>query len=140
MTGVSRLDANVCPAAAVPVNEKIPAPMTAPMPIAVSATGPSVRFICRSGAAASAIKRSGLLVLKRFAATAARSCHHRLWQVNPKFRYCSGVCVKRRNRITGARLLPGEGHSFFGIGNCSIDVLERTHAPSAFVVFGALEL
>jgi hypothetical protein len=41
---------------------------------------------------------------------------------------------------TGARLLPREGHSSFGIGNCSIDVFERTHAPSAFVVFGALEL
>jgi hypothetical protein len=41
---------------------------------------------------------------------------------------------------TGARMLPREGHSSFGIANCSIDVFERTHAPSAFVVFGALEL
>jgi hypothetical protein len=41
---------------------------------------------------------------------------------------------------TGARLLPPGGHSFFGIGNCSIDVVERTRAPSTFVVFGALEL
>jgi hypothetical protein len=41
---------------------------------------------------------------------------------------------------TGARLLPRGGHSFFGIGNCSIDVVERTRAPSAFVVFGVLEL
>jgi len=41
---------------------------------------------------------------------------------------------------TGARLLPREGYSSFGIGNCSIDVFERTHAPSAFVVLGALEL
>jgi len=41
---------------------------------------------------------------------------------------------------TGARLLPREGHSSFSIGNCSIDVFERTQAPSAFVVFGALEL
>ena len=63
MTGVSSPDTNVWPAAAVPVSEKIPAPMTAPMPMQVSATGPSVRFICRSGASASAIKRSGLLVL-----------------------------------------------------------------------------
>jgi hypothetical protein len=41
---------------------------------------------------------------------------------------------------TGARLLPREGHSFFGIGNRSIDVFERMDAPSAFVMFGALEL
>jgi hypothetical protein len=41
---------------------------------------------------------------------------------------------------TGAPLLPRNGHSFFGIGNCSIEVFERTHAPSALVVFGALEL
>lgn len=41
---------------------------------------------------------------------------------------------------TGARLLPRESHSSFGIANCSIDMFERTHAPSAFVVFGALEL
>jgi hypothetical protein len=41
---------------------------------------------------------------------------------------------------TGARLLPREGHSSFGIGNCSIDVFERMHAPATFVVFGALEL
>ena len=40
----------------------------------------------------------------------------------------------------GARLLPREGHSFLGIGNCSINVFERTDAPTAFVVFGALEL
>jgi hypothetical protein len=64
ITGVSNRDENVWPAAAVPVSEKIPAPMMAPIPMAVSATGPSVRFICRSGAAASAIKWSGLLVLK----------------------------------------------------------------------------
>jgi hypothetical protein len=37
--------------------------MTAPMPMQVSANGLSVRFICRSGASASAINRSGLLVL-----------------------------------------------------------------------------
>jgi hypothetical protein len=41
---------------------------------------------------------------------------------------------------TGARLSPREGHSSFGIANCSIGVFERTHAPSSFVVFGALEL
>ena len=41
---------------------------------------------------------------------------------------------------SSARSLPREGHSSFGISNCSIDVFERTHAPSAFVVFGALEL
>src|SRR5437870_2266473 len=70
ITGVSSRDANVWPAAAVPVSEKIPAPMMAPMPMAVSATGPSVRFICRSGAAASAIRRSGLFVLNSSRATA----------------------------------------------------------------------
>src|ERR1051325_10831017 len=54
ITGVCSDDEKLWPAAAVPVSEKIPAPIIAPMPMAVSATGPSVRFNCRSGAAASA--------------------------------------------------------------------------------------
>jgi hypothetical protein len=38
--------------------------MIAPIPMQVSANAPSVRFNCRSGAAASAIKWSGLLIRK----------------------------------------------------------------------------
>src|SRR6266566_7879270 len=67
-TGVFTIDptASACsPAAAVPASAKIPVPMIAPMPMQVRANGPSARFSWRSGAAASAIKSSGLLVLKR---------------------------------------------------------------------------
>ena len=67
MTGVVNCDAadvTRSPAAAVPVRAKIPEPMMAPMPKQVRSNAVSERFIWRSGAAASAIKRSGLLVLK----------------------------------------------------------------------------
>src|SRR6266480_1739322 len=57
-------DASCSPAAAVPASAKIPVPMIAPMPMQVSANGPRARVICRSGLAASAIKRSGLFFRK----------------------------------------------------------------------------
>ena len=54
------------PAAAVPVIAKIPEPMIAPTPRQVRSNAVSVRFITRSGAAASAINWSGLLVRDSF--------------------------------------------------------------------------
>src|ERR1700737_3025575 len=66
-TGVFKIAPTTCacsPAAAVPASAKIPVPMIAPMPMQVRANGPRARFICRSGAAASAIKRSGLFFEK----------------------------------------------------------------------------
>src|SRR5437763_14822073 len=68
-TGVSKRDEKLCPAAAVPVIAKIPEPMIAPMPMQVRSKAPRVRFICRSGAAASRINESGLFVLKSCDAT-----------------------------------------------------------------------
>ena len=53
------------PAAAVPMVEKMPAPIIAPMPRAMSWIGPSVRFIRCSGASASARIRSRDFVRKR---------------------------------------------------------------------------
>jgi hypothetical protein len=42
-------NSNFCPAMAVPTTVKMPEPMTAPMPRAVRATGPSVFFRLCSG-------------------------------------------------------------------------------------------
>src|SRR5437879_2335745 len=49
---------NFCPAIAVPMTVKIPEPITAPMPRAVSETGPSVFFRRRSGCSESDISLS----------------------------------------------------------------------------------
>src|SRR6267154_2456815 len=49
---------NFCPAIAVPMTVKIPEPMTAPIPSAVSETGPSVFFRRRSGCSESDISLS----------------------------------------------------------------------------------
>src|SRR5690349_13898908 len=49
---------NFCPAMAVPMTVKIPDPITAPMPSAVSDTGPSVFFRRRSGSSDSEISLS----------------------------------------------------------------------------------
>ena len=49
---------NFCPAIAVPMTVKIPEPITAPMPSAVSETGPSVFFRRRSGCSESDISLS----------------------------------------------------------------------------------
>src|SRR5437588_9448600 len=49
---------NFCPAMAVPMTVKIPEPMTAPMPSAVSDQGPSVFFSRCSGFSDSAISLS----------------------------------------------------------------------------------
>src|SRR5258708_25268593 len=49
---------NFCPAMAVPMTVKIPDPITAPIPSAVSETGPSVFFRRRSGACESEIRLS----------------------------------------------------------------------------------
>ena len=49
---------NFCPAIAVPMTVKMPEPMTAPIPSAVSETGPSVFFSLRSGSSESEISLS----------------------------------------------------------------------------------
>src|SRR5882672_6885763 len=49
---------NFCPAMAVPMTVKIPDPITAPIPSAVSETGPSVFFSRRSGSSESEIRLS----------------------------------------------------------------------------------
>ena len=49
---------NFCPAMAVPMTVKIPEPMTAPMPSAVSEIGPNVFFNRRSGCSESVISLS----------------------------------------------------------------------------------
>ena len=49
---------NFCPAMAVPMTVKIPDPITAPIPSAVSETGPSVFFSLRSGSCESEIRLS----------------------------------------------------------------------------------
>ena len=54
-----------CPAAAVPVSAKMPAPMVAPTPRAVRSSGPSTRLSFRSGASASWTNCSGLFVRRR---------------------------------------------------------------------------
>ena len=67
MTGVVSDDAPASPrspAAAVPVSAKMPEPMIAPTPRAVRSRAESERFMCRSGASASWMSLSGLLVRK----------------------------------------------------------------------------
>src|SRR6266403_6287702 len=82
--GVLQIEAAICsPAAAVPASAKIPVPIIAPMPMQVRANGPRARFICRSGAAASAIKWSGLFFRK--SDIGAESCHHCLRQAIQTF-------------------------------------------------------
>jgi hypothetical protein len=49
---------NFCPAMAVPITVKIPEPITAPMPRAVSETGPRVLLSLRSGSSQSVISLS----------------------------------------------------------------------------------
>ena len=49
---------NFCPAIAVPITVKMPDPMTAPMPSAVSASGPRVFFRRVSGFSESEISLS----------------------------------------------------------------------------------
>src|SRR5579859_6596377 len=49
---------NFCPAIAVPMTVKIPEPITAPIPSAVSETGPSVFFSRRSGSSESEMRLS----------------------------------------------------------------------------------
>src|SRR5690349_8811172 len=77
------------PAAAVPVSTKIPEPMIAPIPRAVSDHGPSVFFSRCSGASASASNLSMLLTLKscEFTPTAGQ----RVAKLYPE-------AVQRRNR------------------------------------------
>ena len=49
---------NFCPPIAVPITVKMPDPITAPMPSAVSETGPSVFFSLRSGSSESEMSLS----------------------------------------------------------------------------------
>ncbi len=60
MTGELRIDdvSNFSPEMAVPMTVKIPEPMTAPIPSAVSETGPSVFLRACSGASESEISLS----------------------------------------------------------------------------------
>ena len=59
------MEAAACsPAAAVPVRPKIPVPIIAPIPSAVRSSALRERFNWRSGACASRINSSGLLVRK----------------------------------------------------------------------------
>jgi hypothetical protein len=60
MSGVSVMVAlgNCSPEMAVPMTVKIPEPMTAPMPSAVSDHGPSVFFSARSGSSESLMSLS----------------------------------------------------------------------------------
>src|ERR1043166_3128587 len=88
VSGVFQTEDAICsPAAAVPASAKIPVPMIAPMPMQVSANGPRTRFNCRLGAAASAIKWSGLFLRKRSSDIVSfkESCHPDLLVVNHKF-------------------------------------------------------
>ena len=55
---------NFWPAMAVPITVKMPEPMTAPMPSAVSETGPSVFFKLCSGRSASEMSLSMDFVAK----------------------------------------------------------------------------
>ena len=66
MTGVRRMlgTAEKSPAMAVPMTVKIPDPMTAPMPSAVSETGPSVLRRACSGRSESEMSLSMDLVAK----------------------------------------------------------------------------
>ena len=59
-SGVFRMEevSNFSPAMAVPMTVKMPEPMTAPIPSAVSDTGPSVFFSACSGASESLISLS----------------------------------------------------------------------------------
>src|SRR6516162_2181493 len=54
------------PAAAVPIVANIPAPMMAPIPSAVTSSGPSAFFNRRSGSSASAVSLSSAFLRKSF--------------------------------------------------------------------------
>jgi len=79
------------PAAAVPVKTKIPEPMMAPIPSAVSDQGPSVFFSRCSGASASANSLSMLLTLKSCEVTPTAG--QRVAKLYPERRY--GATVAR---------------------------------------------
>jgi hypothetical protein len=64
---------NFSPAIAVPITVKMPDPMTAPMPSAVSETGPSVFFRACSGRSDSAMSLSIDLVAKIWRASSLSS-------------------------------------------------------------------
>src|SRR5882724_5973882 len=80
---------NFCPAIAVPMTVKMPEPITAPMPSAVSETGPRVFLSLRSGSSESEISLSMDLQQKswlsevRTAAAGSVGCDKRLW--SPEF-------------------------------------------------------
>jgi hypothetical protein len=106
-TGVFQIDPMTCacsPAAAVPASAKIPVPIMAPMPMQVRANGPRTRFIWRSGAAASAIRWSALLVLKSWRATARdRVTNGFGWSIL-SFDVDLVVATQRRGYSSGAHL------------------------------------
>ena len=58
---------NCCPAIAVPMTVKMPEPMTAPMPSAVSDHGPSVFFSACSGSSESRMQLVDRLAGKQLA-------------------------------------------------------------------------
>src|SRR5689334_590081 len=98
------------PAAAVPVKTKIPDPMIAPMPSAVSDQGPSVFLSRCSGASASASSLSMLLTLKscEFTPTAGPP-GKRVAKLYPEPQYGATVIRNVRGFLRwGSLLCPGE--------------------------------
>src|SRR5271157_1396478 len=76
---------NFCPAMAVPITVKMPEPMTAPMPRAVSDHGPSVFFSRCSGSSDSAISLSMDLHAKSwFARLTLRECWNGCLRIEPE--------------------------------------------------------
>src|SRR3954453_1817577 len=123
----------------------------APMPIHGRSNALSVRFNCRSGAAASASKRSGLFLRKslRVMADWPRSCHCAIPTVNHNLRSLMSIespgQKKRNPRVTSSAFTCGlelslgpDGHAVFRLSDGALDVLDRAESPTAFVVCGGL--
>src|SRR5713226_4420175 len=109
------------PAAAVPVKTKIPEPMIAPMPRAVSDQGPRVFFSRCSGASASASSLSMLLTLKSCEVTpTAGPSTKRVAKLYPEPRYGASVIGDACSGAYSGRSLLGPGEigvtfdEFFG--------------------------
>ena len=80
---------NFCPAIAVPITVKMPEPMTAPMPRAVSDHGPSVFFSRCSGSSESEISLS-------------MDLHAKSWFARLTLRECRNGCLRIESEIRAA--------------------------------------
>jgi hypothetical protein len=80
---------NFCPAMAVPMTVKMPEPMTAPMPRAVSDQGPSVFFSRCSGSSDSEISLS-------------MDLHAKSWFARWRLRECWNGCLRIESEIQAA--------------------------------------